>query len=100
MRVIEVTRRVVVFPETLVGHDIANASVGHHVATVEDETNGKRYAYVEQWLVPWKATAGARMVSRGAWEVDTRGNIDFSKESTALSEVEKVIEQAGLKQRI
>jgi len=90
MRIIEVPKRIVVSPGGL---------VGHHVATVEDETNGKRYAFVEQWQPPWQAP-DAPMVGWGVWEVSKTGTIDFSKVSDALSEVAEVVEKAGLKRRV
>jgi len=99
MRIIEVPQSVVVFPKRFGGHQVAKGSVGHYVATVEDETNDKRYAFVEQWLAPWKAP-GAPMVSYGVWDVDRTGNIDFSKVSDALSEGDEVVEKAGLKQGV
>ena len=83
MRIIEVPQSVVVFPKRFGGHHVAKGSVGHYVATVEDGTNGKRYAFVAQWLAPWKAP-GAPMVGYGVWDVDRTGNIDFSKVSDAL----------------
>jgi hypothetical protein len=98
MRVIEVPQSVVAFPERFVGHHVAKACVGHHVATVEDETSGKRYAFVEQWLVPWN-TSGAAMVGWGVWDVDRAGNIDFSEMSDAFSEVEEIVQKAGLQRR-
>jgi len=90
MRLIEAPRKVVVAPGGL---------VGNHVATVEDETNGKRYAFIEQWQPPWQAPS-APMVGWGVWEVSAKGNIDFSKVSDALSEVAEVVEKAGLKRPV
>jgi len=90
MRIIEVPRRVVESPGGL---------VGHHVATVEDETNSRRYAFVEQWQPPWQAP-DAPMVGWGVWEVNPTGTIDFSKVSDALSEVAAIVEKAGLKRRV
>jgi hypothetical protein len=90
MRIVEVPKKVVASPGGL---------VGHHVATVEDETNSKRYAFVEQWQPPWRAP-DAPMVGWGVWEVSPTGTIDFSRVSDALSEVAAVVEKAGLKRAV
>lgn len=90
MRVIEVPHRVVVNPLD------PNTIVGHHVATVEDEISGKRYAYVEQWPVPWRSPQ-PQMIGFGAWDIKDKGTIDFSRMSDALSEVVQEVEKAGLK---
>ena len=91
MRVIEAPNKVGVFPTP---RDL----VGHHKANVEDEANGKRYAYIEQWQVPWKAP-GAPMVGFGVWNTNPEGHISLSRVSDALSEVVAVVEEAGLKSR-
>ncbi len=72
--------------------------VGNHKATVEDETTGKLYAYVEQWQAPWQA--GTPMMGWAVYEVSATGIIDFSKGSDALSEVAEVVEKAGLRRRV
>ncbi len=90
MRIVEVPNKVVAFPA-------ASDVVGHHKATVEDEANGKFYAYIEQWRAPWVAS-GAPMMGFGVWEI-TSGRIDFSRVSDALSEVVAVVEKAGMRRR-
>jgi hypothetical protein len=89
MRVIEAPGKVVEVPGTL---------VGNHKATVEDETTGKRYAYVEQWRAPWQV--GAPMSGWAVYDVSATAAIDFSKVSDALSEVSEVVEKAGLRRRV
>jgi hypothetical protein len=66
-----------------------------HVATVEDEKSGKRYAFVEQWKTPW-TTPTAQMGGWGVWDLAATGDIDFSRLSDALSEVAEELEKAGL----
>jgi len=91
MRIVGVPHKVVLTPGGL---------VGHYVATIENEQNGKHYAFVEQWQAPWTAPA-ADMVGWGVWEIEAvTGNIDFNAVPDVLSEVADVVDKAGLKRRV
>jgi|SRR5579863_5582898 len=91
MKVTKVPPSVVVFP-------LPTGLIGRVIATVEDEINGKRYAYIEQWQVPWAAPV-ATTVGFGAWDMSATGEIDLSKMAEAALEVVEAVEKAGLKPR-
>ena len=89
MKVTKAQPSVVVFP-------LATGLIGRVIATAEDETNGKRYAFIEQWQVPWGAPV-ATPVGFGVWDLTATGEIDLSKMSDAVLEVVAAVEKAGLK---
>jgi hypothetical protein len=70
--------------------------IGLHIATVEDETTHRRYAYVERWQAPWNKSA-SEMVGWAVYDVEESGKLDLSQLSETLVEVEELVVKARLK---
>jgi len=87
--------KIIATPKSIIA--LSDGLVGRHIATIEDETNGRRYAFVEHWKAPW-TSPNETMVGWAVRDMDAKGDIDTSKLSNALSEVEEVVNKAGLKQ--
>ncbi|MDX6461886.1 MAG: hypothetical protein QOE55_5583 [Acidobacteriaceae bacterium] len=88
MKIVETPKRPLMLPE--------DSLVGFHVATVQDPATHARYAFVEQWQAPWNVPSPT-MLRWGVYDVTESGDIDLSKLSEKLNEVEEVIQKAGLK---
>ncbi len=86
--------RIIATPKSVIG--LADGLIGRHVATVENEANGKRYAYVERWKAPW-ISPNETVAGWSVLDIDATGNIDFSELSDGLTEVEEAVKKAGLK---
>jgi len=86
--------KIIATPKSILA--LSDELVGRHIATIEDETNGRRYAFVEHWKAPWTSPS-ENMVGWAVRDMDAKGAIDTDKLSDALIEVEEVVNNAGLK---
>jgi hypothetical protein len=91
MKIVETPHQALVLPEDFL--------VGRHVATVEDPATHEQYAFVEKWQAPWAVPSPA-MLGWGVYDFTQSGQIDLSRLSEKLIEVEEVVEKAGLKRSL
>jgi|SRR5271156_3427286 hypothetical protein len=91
MKIVETLKRPLVLPEDFL--------VGFHVATVQNPATHEWYAFVGKWQAPWNVPRPT-MLGWGVYEVTESGDINLSKLSEKLVEVEEVVQKAGLKRSL